>query len=412
MATIKPTLDTRSKKTDGTYPLKLYLNHKGTSYINLGISVTEEQWNGREVVEHPKSKTYNKAIHIKWITAESIILNLSSAGKLNRMTTKQLKSCIENNSDEPDVEPEPKGYMVETHFRRYIDNTPNKRTKEIYRNTLDKIGKFAPKITFEEVNIAWLKSFDAHMATTCETNTRAIEMRNLRAVFNDAINEDLVSLSAYPFRKFKIRKEKTIKRSLSVEQLQLLKNYPVQAHQEKYRSIFFLMFYLIGINTIDLLRLKPDDLRNGRIDYIRAKTGRPYSIEVLPEAMKIIKKYRGQNYLIDILDNYANHKDFAARINENLKEIGKMEWVANTAKDPKFVKKNKKKITALFPYLTTYYARHSWATIAASLDIPKETISAALGHEIGSETTAIYIDFDLKKVDAANRQVIAHLNKK
>lgn len=59
--------------------------------------------------------------------------------------------------------------------------------------------------------------------------------------------------------------------------------------------------------------------------------------------------------------------------------------------------------------LTTYWARHSWATIAASLDIPKETISAALGHQLGSTITSIYIDFDQAKVDRANRQVIDYI---
>ena len=59
--------------------------------------------------------------------------------------------------------------------------------------------------------------------------------------------------------------------------------------------------------------------------------------------------------------------------------------------------------------LSSYAARHTWATIAASLDIPKETISAALGHEIGSRVTSIYIDFDQKKVDEANRKVMDYV---
>lgn len=59
--------------------------------------------------------------------------------------------------------------------------------------------------------------------------------------------------------------------------------------------------------------------------------------------------------------------------------------------------------------LTTYWARHSWATVAAELDIPKETIAAGLGHNIGSPITSIYIDFNLKKVDKANRKIIDYV---
>ena len=66
----------------------------------------------------------------------------------------------------------------------------------------------------------------------------------------------------------------------------------------------------------------------------------------------------------------------------------------------------KKDYTPLFPKLTTYYARHSWASIASSLDIPVETISAGLGHEYGNKITAIYINYDNRKVDIANRKVI------
>lgn len=69
----------------------------------------------------------------------------------------------------------------------------------------------------------------------------------------------------------------------------------------------------------------------------------------------------------------------------------------------------KKIITPLFPDLSAYWARHSWATIAYSLDVPKETISEALGHEIGSRITSIYIAFDRRKVDAANRKVIDYV---
>lgn len=61
---------------------------------------------------------------------------------------------------------------------------------------------------------------------------------------------------------------------------------------------------------------------------------------------------------------------------------------------------------SLFPDISSYWSRHTWATIAAELDIPKETIAAALGHSIGNPTTSIYIKFNQKKVDEANRRVI------
>ena len=67
-----------------------------------------------------------------------------------------------------------------------------------------------------------------------------------------------------------------------------------------------------------------------------------------------------------------------------------------------------KEITPRFPGISSYWSRHTWATIAASLDIPKETIAAALGHG-GNTVTDIYIDFDQRKVDEANRKVIDYV---
>ena len=163
--------------------------------------------------------------------------------------------------------------------------------------------------------------------------------------------------------------------------------------------MFMLMLYLIGINAVDLFSLK--QIVNGRVEYNRAKTSKLYSIKVEPEAMEIIERYRGKNWLLNVLDEYGNYQDFLHRMGIGLKQIGPV------------VRKGlggKKDREPLFPEISSYWARHTWATIAAELDIPKETISAALGHEIGSEVTSIYIKFDQKKIDAANRKVIDYLN--
>lgn len=79
-------------------------------------------------------------------------------------------------------------------------------------------------------------------------------------------------------------------------------DFDCDKHQEKYRNFFMLIFYLIGIgiNIIDLCNLKKEQLVNGRIEYIRAKTHKLYSIKVEPEAQSIIDKYKGDEYLLNI----------------------------------------------------------------------------------------------------------------
>lgn len=237
-------------------------------------------------------------------------------------------------------------------------------------------------------------------------NGVAIDLRNIRAVFNWAIDNELTI--NYPFRKFSIKTERTRHLFLPAEQICLLRDYKVEPYQEVYRDIFMLGFYLIGINISDLLELKSSDYRFGRITYNRNKTHRLYDIKVEPEAEAIINKYRGTKHLLRFLDDGCRARTFNYNCNAALKRIGKMEIIKN--KRGASIKKN---IEPLFPDITWYTARRSWATIAAQLDIPKETIGKALGHsEWDNSTTDLYIQFDYKKIDKANRKVIDFINSK
>lgn len=399
MASVKLYLDTRVPRKDGTYPLKLVVTHKQPFMVNLKIYLRKEQWESGTIIDPKVKRLYGQIIEQRLINVKKMLLTLDMDGKLKSLSPKQLKDKIEFSAsiEQPDVE---SPYLFKVHITKYIANKTNPRTKELYSYTLNKIKEFTDieTLTFEDMNFAWMKSFDSFMSSTCELNTRSIHFRNIRSVFNDAIDEELISQNIYPFRKFKIKKEATIKRSLTVDQLIMLRDYPCEEYLEKYRDFFMLIFYLIGINIIDLLHLT--EIRNNSIiEYRRAKTGRLYTIKVQPEAKAIFEKYKGENYLLDVLDVYANYKDFTHRFNMNLKKIGPVT----------IGKKGKKTLSPLFPELTSYYARHTWATIAAALDIPKETIAAALGHG-GNTVTDIYIDFDQRKVNEANRKILDYLN--
>jgi integrase len=151
----------------------------------------------------------------------------------------------------------------------------------------------------------------------------------------------------------------------------------------------------MGINNIDLCSLK--EIVKGRIEFHRTKTNHFFSMKVEPEAMEIIKKYHGKKWLLDILDHWDSAEFFRKKMNKALQKIGPVTRSGLGGK---------KTYQPLFPKLTTYYSRHSWATIASYLDIPIETISAGLGHEYGNRITAIYINYDNRKVDIANRKVI------
>lgn len=397
MATVKFYLDKRRQKKDGTYPIKLNVFHNKQIMIATQLSASEKEWNGNEYsVRAQNYKPRNIVTRGIINKAETVIFTLEQQEKLKSTTDKALKKLIED-AISSKVENQ-KTFLY--YLDEFVSKKTNQGTKSIYTTTRNKIEEYDSHCTFESMDKSWLENFEAWMAKTMKVNAYAIHLRNIRSVFNYAIDEEYTTL--YPFRRFSIKKEETRKRSLTAEQLRLLRDYPCEEYQIRYRDMFMLMFYLIGVNAADLFNAKHSALVNGRFEYKRAKTGKLYSIKVEPEAQAIIEKYKGKDYLLNIMDDYGNYKDFLHRMGIGLKQIGETERKGLGGK---------KSRNPLFPDLSSYWARHTWATVAAELDVPKEVIAHALGHSwANSTTTDIYIRFDMKKVDEANRKVIDFVN--
>lgn len=397
MATVKFYLDKRRQKKDGTYPIKLNVFHNKQIMIATQLSASEKEWNGNEYsVRAQNYKPRNIVARGIINKAETVIFTLEQQEKLKSTTDKALKKLIED-AISSKVENQ-KTFLY--YLDEFVSKKTNQGTKSIYTTTRNKIEEYDSHCTFESMDKSWLENFEAWMAKTMKVNAYAIHLRNIRSVFNYAIDEEYTTL--YPFRRFSIKKEETRKRSLTAEQLRLLRDYPCEEYQIRYRDMFMFMFYLIGVNAADLFNAKHSALVNGRFEYKRAKTGKLYSIKVEPEAQAIIEKYKGKDYLLNIMDDYGNYKDFLHRMGIGLKQIGETERKGLGGK---------KSRNPLFPDLSSYWARHTWATVAAELDVPKEVIAHALGHSwANSTTTDIYIRFDMKKVDEANRKVIDFVN--
>lgn len=386
-------LDTRTQKKDGTFPVKIYIsNNRKVSFISTGFSSKIENWKNDHFVDfEPNYRAKNVRLREIINKVEKTIFDIEEKGELLSINNYRLIEIIKKKLS---------GKNDNMNFvdclNEFIGTKTKQGTISVYRHTLFKIIEFDQFATFNSITKEWLIKFENWLLKSGnKINTISIHLRNIRSVFNYAIDNEYTSV--YPFRRYKIKKEETIKRSLSVEELRELINFEVEEYQKRYRDIFMLMFYLLGINAVDLFNLPP--LKGNKITYHRAKTNRLYEIKVEPEAMKIINKYKGNKYMLNVLDEYKNYKDFLHRMNIGLQKIGEIERKGRGGK---------KIIESKFPKLTTYWTRHTWATIAASLDIPKETIAAALGHSSNS-VTDIYIKFDKSKIDEANRKVIDYV---
>ena len=383
-------LKTARTNKNGENDVFLRVSHKGKRFLVAtglsssgklnGTSFPRREHNGRE-----KKNRLDYLIR----EAEGVVLANPD------VSANEMKALVDEK-----ISGKPRPEKLLTTAIHLFSKTKRGRTAGLYEGTARKVEAFDGKVSLDEVGTKWLRNFEDFCSKTMKRNSIAIHLRNIRAVFNWAIEEDMTD--NYPFKKFRIRHEKTAKRSLSVEELRLLRDYPCEDFQRPYRDIFVLMFYLMGINAKDLLHLTKNNLKRGRIEYRRAKTGKLYSIKVEPEALAIIKRYKGEKWLINPLDRVGNYLNWLHRFNDALKSIGK------TYRDG-----CKPTGEALFPDLSSYWSRHTWGTLAAEIDTPIDVIAHALGHNIpGLDVTSIYIRFNEKKIDEANRAVIDFVNSK
>lgn len=385
-----------------------FVNNRRKAELNLGVEATaSDVADGIYALDKPKLKSKIKATLVYFKPRIEEIIDRKAIEWPKDVDAKFVRDYVGRELGLIDEE-EDETIKFTRHFQRFIDGKTNKGTKGVYKHTLDKMRAFDPNIdkkSFEDITLKWLTDFENFCAKTASKNARNIHLRNIRAVFNNAIDYEITT--TYPFRRFKIRPEPTRKRSLSVEELRKLFDYPVEEYAEIYRDMFKLIFLLVGINSADLHGLK-SITKDGRIEYKRAKTGRLYSIKVEPEAMEIINKYRGKKGLLCIADRWSDSRNFRHQCNKALQLIGAVKNKGGRVKGGKPKKTDKKnKPEGLWPELSTYWARHSWATIAYDLGISKDVIAQALGHSDDSHaTTNIYIREDSRKVDEANRRVL------
>lgn len=383
MATIKLYLDTRRAKADGTYPIRLAVNNHGeTAFISLGQSVKKDEWDKRQcrIKKRPDRDFLNDYLRDRYDYYNRILMRLQmSEDYRGDISARQLRDNIIREAAGK------KSATLKDMFVRYTSREMGNKTKKNYSvtwNTIAQFDKTSETLLLDDISRDWLERYNLFLINigNCH-NTRTVRIRHIAAVFNYAIDNELTT--NYPFRRLDLSIEPTKKRDLKVEELREVFSANVKEKDRKLLDAFKVMFLLIGINVHDLYNLTRDNIVDGRLEYKRLKTGKQYSILIQPEVVEIMNKYPGKDRLFSFCEHYANASSFAMVTNILLKKIR--------------------------AGLTTYYARHTWATLAFKLGIPKDTISLALGHSFGVRVTGTYINADLSRVDEANRKVIDYV---
>lgn len=366
-------LDKRRINNSGRYPIKVYLSEgRMTRMVATGIDVKEDRFDSiRGEIIGGGNKSVNDKL--------AMILNRSRI-ETEGLGLKEAVAKVRNicNFD---------GSMSETFIqfwnRCVASSNYTKGTIVTYNTSLKAIGSYCDlnELRLESINTKWLRGLQTHLLKRNKINTVALFLSRLKRIINCALDEELISVN--PFRSIKIRTEETEKRCLSINELVKLRDMKLNGLMEYARDMFMLSFYLLGMNSSDMYKASP--AKDGRLHYRRSKTGKLYDVKVEPEAAALIEKHAGNGFLLSLSERYSSVTPMTIILNKALKK--------------------------LIPGISMYWARHSWATIAADLNVPVDVISLALGHSFGLKMTSVYIKPNIAKVDAANRLVLDHLRK-
>ncbi len=366
-------------------------------YKSLGISVNPAHWDFKKNLPKPKCPNYEALlilINEKINEFQRIILDkkvnnaeFTATTLLQSTDTFQSKHLV----------------SVGEGFLNYIQALKNENRLryagmfEVSYSSFIKFNKHLD-IPFSDIDVAWLKKYEQWMKSNhYAINTIGTRLRHLRAVFNKAVESK--QTTAYPFNSYKLSKvnQQTAKRAISKQDIQRVINYKGKSDMERLAiDLFTFSYFTAGINFIDMAMLERSNIVDGQFVYYRKKTKKQIIIPLQDKAVEIIKKYSNEHspYLFPVLSSF--HKTEAqvanrlhkvlAKVNKHLKDIGD-------------------KLKLPLP-LTTYVARHSYATVLKRAGVSTAIISESLGHS-SEKITQTYLDsFDNEQIGNAMKNLL------
>ena len=364
-------------------PLMLRICKDGKrKYESIGISILPSLWDFKQ--NKPTRKCPNKE-YIERLIAEKVKVYTDKVIEFKSQEKEFTATSLMEKVNKP-----VKRKTVQEVFNQYIqelESANRLRYADMYKCTMHSLIKFNKHldIPFSDMDTIWLKRYEVWLQSQgLAINTLGTRFRHLRVIYNFAIEEKIVKSEYYPFNSFKVSKlsQTTAKRSIQKDEILSVLNYQGQTPLECLAIDLFTFSYLAaGINFGDIARLTKDNILENRLIYIRKKTQKQIKVSLQEQAIKLIQKYSMPDnpYLFPILSSFHKteqqkvnriHK-IIAKVNKSLKEIGER---LNIPID-----------------LTTYVARHSFATVLKRSGVNTSLICEALGHS-SERVTHIYPD--------------------
>lgn len=378
------------------------IHNRVVRHIRTDYRIFESEWNDKvSMVEIPKTLSVDRKVQLQQIIRkvlhdiqrlEAIIQELCHKGFYSADTiVNRFYEISELQS-----------------FCRFMESVidqlsrlSRKRTSETYSATLTSFMHFRRNrdIQLDDMDADLMMEYEAWLKIRgVSLNTISFYMRILRATYNRAVEKGL-TVQKFPFKHVYTGMEKTLKRAIPFKDIKRIKELDLseKPHWEIARDMFLFSFYTRGMSFVDMACLRKSDLKNGILSYCRHKTGQQLHIKWESCMEAIVAKYAAgcsEDYLLPILrlpskNIRSQYKSTMFRVNKYLKEIARQCGITTP--------------------LTMYVSRHSWASIAKSMNIPISVISEGMGHD-SEETTRIYLaSLDSSVIDKANYIILKDL---
>lgn len=379
--TVYTWLDTRTINADGKYPIKVRVNYqrKPKNYPT-GKYLTKEEWESLPTNKSRAYKEIRESIENSFSLVRDNVEFLAERGdfsfellntRLGKATGDTLNSAILAKIAE-------------------LESEERIGTMQFYQCTLKMVEEFAGKnISFSSVTVQWLQRCERKWLETREISTIGMHFRNIRAMMNEARKAGVIKESQYPFGKgrFEIKTGEGRKKALNKDQIKAIYHYSDgNETTERYRDLWMFIFFCNGINPTDLLKLKYSNIIDGEICFVRQKTERTAKnrkeirVVICPEVQAIIDRWGNTPHPDSFIFPYmkgnetaiekkALTRDVVKRINKRMKKIGEALGIGD---------------------ITTYTARHSFATILKRSGANISYISESMGHS-DLKTTQSYL---------------------
>lgn len=387
-ATVKVLCYKSKTLANGEHPLMVCVcKDKKRKYQSLGISILPNHWDFKKNEPNefcPNRDEIRMLIQQKLYDLQKTILSKRIEGKdftaASILKSDKTFSSLHNNVEE-----------CFSYYIRMLKDQGRLRYAgmfEVSHNSFKKFNNGSVELPFNDIDVVWLKKYEIWMLKQgLAINTIGTRIRHLRAVFNLAIEHHIIDKECYPFHACKVSKisQSPVKRAMTKVDVQKVIEYQGKTDIEKLAiALFTFSYFTAGINFIDMAKIRQENIVDGKLCYIRTKTKKQIVIPLQDKAIQIIKQYsvasvEGNNYIFPILSGF--HKSETQIVNRLHKVL------ANVNKALKLIGEE----LNLPIKLTTYVARHSFATVLKRAGVSTSLISESLGHS-SEKITQTYLD--------------------